>query len=75
MHLSPLRNSIISIVTDLWRKINIVTKQNALFNKKLNFLTNFRSVLINLHKGVPKEIYKEKKSKAKKAVAMVKGRA
>ena len=52
MHSSPLRYSIISIVTDLGRKINIVTKQNALFNEKLNFLTNFRSVQINLHKGV-----------------------
>ena len=39
--------------TDLCRKIHIVTKQNALFNKKLNFLINFRSVLINLHNGVP----------------------
>ena len=29
-----------------------MTKQNALFNEKLNFLINFRSVQINLHKGV-----------------------
>ena len=53
MHLSPLRNSIISIATDLWRKIRIVTK-NALFNEKLNFFINFRSIQINLHKGVQK---------------------
>ena len=30
----------------------MVNKQNALFNKKLNFLINFRSVQINLHKSV-----------------------
>ena len=53
MHSSSLRNSIISIVTDLWQKVHIVTKKNALFNKKLNFLINCRSVQINLHKGVP----------------------
>ena len=52
MHSSPLRNSVISIATDLWRKIYIATKQNALFNEKLNFLINFRSVQINWHKGV-----------------------
>ena len=52
MHSSPLRNSIISIVTDLWRKIDTVTKQNASLNEKLNFLINYRSVQINLHKGV-----------------------
>ena len=52
MHLSPLRNSITSITTDLWRKIYIVTKQNALFKEILNFLINLRSVQINLHKGV-----------------------
>ena len=52
MHLSPLRNSITSITTDLWRKICIVTKQNALFKEILNFLIDLRSVQINLHKGV-----------------------
>ena len=29
-----------------------MTKENALFNEKLNFLINFRSVQINLHNGV-----------------------
>ena len=53
MHLSPLRNSITSITTDLWQKICIVTKQNALFKEILNFLIDLRSVEINLHKGVP----------------------
>ena len=52
MHLSPLRNSIISIVIDLWRKLHIVTKQNALSKEKLNFLINFRGVAINFYKGV-----------------------
>ena len=52
MHSLPLRNSTISIATDLWWKIYIVTKQNALFNKKLNFLINFRRFQINLHKDV-----------------------
>ena len=52
MHLSPLRNSITSITTDLWRKICIVTKQNALLKEILNFLIDLRSVQINLHKGV-----------------------
>ena len=52
MHLSPLRNSITSITTDLWRKICIVTKQNALFEEILNFLIDLMSVQINLHKGV-----------------------
>ena len=52
MHLSPLRNSITSITTDLWQKICIVTKQNALFKEILNFLIDLRSVQINLHKGV-----------------------
>ena len=54
MHLSPLRNSITSITTDLWRKICIVTKQNALFKEILNFLIDLRSVQIDLHKGVLK---------------------
>ena len=54
MHLSPLRNSITSITTDLWQKICIVTKQNALFKEILNFLIDLRSVQINLHKGVYK---------------------
>ena len=57
MHSSPLRNSIISIVTDLWRKIHIVTKKIALFNEKLKFLINFRSVQINLHKGVAEDFF------------------
>ena len=29
-----------------------MTKQNALFNKKLNFLINFKSAQSNLHNGV-----------------------
>ena len=33
-----------SITTDLWRKICIVTEQNALFKEILNFLINLRSV-------------------------------
>ena len=57
MHWSPLRNRIISIVTDLWRKTHIVTKQNALFNETLNFFINFRSVKINLHKGVHRYVF------------------
>ena len=52
MHSSTLKNSIISIVTDLWQKTHTVTKQNASLNEKLNFLINYRSVQINLHKGV-----------------------
>ena len=56
MHLSPLRNSITSNSTDLWRKICIVTKQNALFKEILNFLIDLRSVQINLHKGVLKSV-------------------
>ena len=52
MHLSPLRNSITSITTDLWRKICIVFKQNALLKEILNFIIDLRSVQINLHKGV-----------------------
>ena len=52
MYLSPLSNSITSITTDLWRKICIVTKQNALFKEILNFLIDLRSVQINLHNGV-----------------------
>ena len=58
MHLPPLRNSIISITTDLWQKICIVTKQNALFKEILNFLIDLRSVQINLHKGVLLDILK-----------------
>ena len=48
MRSSSLRNSIISIVTNSWRKIHIVTKQNALFNEKLNFSIKYtrRSVQI-----------------------------
>ena len=46
------KDSTTSITTDLWRKICIVTKQNALFKEILNFLIDLRSVQINFHKGV-----------------------